>query len=210
MIPPWLIVPIIYGVYKLLTKYDEASNTPTPPVLPVVGNRICLIGKTGTGKSSTANALLGHEAFAVGAKNGSTAKAIEVVYKNNFTIVDTPGLLDTINHENTIIYELARSKIILYVTSGQLFQTELDFLYKIRNYHLQSNQKIILYVNQQDTRERTMPTQQREIEKNSIKNQVISWLPEDKIVFGSASPVKNGALLPPSISELNNLISKMI
>lgn len=206
MLPPWLIVPIAYGVYRWLTDDNNSSSNSAPPLPPIL-NRICLAGRTGSGKSSTANALLGYYGFEVGAQNGSTTTSKELTYRSGYTIVDTPGLLDSSNYEYIVLNEMKKSKIIIYVTNGQLYQAEINFLDKFRSNYLQSSQKIFLYVNQQDVREQTMPSSQREREKQSIINQVSSWLASSNIAFGSAAPVKNNQILTPDISELNNLLS---
>jgi GTPase Era involved in 16S rRNA processing len=124
-------------------------------------------------------------------------------------LLDTPGLLDTINYENEVINQLWRSRIIVYVTSGQLYQQELDFLEKIYRNYLTSH-KVILFVNKQDIAENTMPTSQRNREKQAIVQQVSHLISSGNIAFGSASPKQNGRELPSQINELDNLIYKFL
>lgn len=126
-----------------------------------------------------------------------------------YKLLDTPGLLDSINYEEEIIYQALRSKIIVYVVTGQLFQEELDFIKYIYLYHLTTH-TLLLFVNKQDIKERSMPSHVREKERALIKEQVKSWIKSDNVVFGSSSPNENGIPLSPRIKDLENLIGKYL
>lgn len=201
----WLVAFGGYAIYKALSEEDTPQKHVPPPIEDIV----CLVGRAGSGKSSTANALLGYNAFIAGAEHGSTSESFWIDYQNGYKLLDTPGLLDKINYKFEVITQLWRSRIIVYVTSGQLYQQELDFLEEIYSNYLTSH-KVILFVNKQDIAENTMPSSQRNNERQAIIRQVSHCISPENIVFGSASPKQNGKELSSQISELKNLINKIL
>jgi uncharacterized protein (DUF697 family) len=68
----------------------DSSKVTTPK------KAITFLGATSSGKSSTANALLGYQAFSVGVEHGTTTKISHQDYINGYVIRDTPGLWMTL------------------------------------------------------------------------------------------------------------------
>ncbi|XP_025082554.1 GTPase IMAP family member 4-like isoform X1 [Pomacea canaliculata] len=75
--------------------------------------RVVLLGKTGAGKSSLGNTLLGREAFEVGRGLSSGTEKCQfadtLIEGVNLAVVDTPGLCDTHRPEQEVLREVAKS-----------------------------------------------------------------------------------------------------
>ncbi|MFB2917891.1 GTPase [Aerosakkonema funiforme] len=180
---------------------------------------ITFVGTTSAGKSSTANALLGYEAFPIGAEHGTTTKVNQKEYIKGYSLRDTPGLMDDPNFNEVVWEAIQDSELVIYVTGGgQLYRQELEIVQRIHSSQIQwdkdsqtiGHRQLALYVNRVDVKQFTMDSQTIQQEANLIRNQVSQWIPSYKVVFGASSPISKGIRQSPRIEALESLINSHI
>lgn len=175
---------------------------------------VTFAGATGVGKSTTINALANNNILKVGPEHGTTTNISDVDYEAGYLLRDTPGLMDEIDFAPIIWPSLKMSKLIVYVVTGQLYGPERKIIEEIYAKQFRWNRssssancrELVLYVNKIDTK-KCMDSFSYKREKEAIKSQVKQWIPENRIVFGSASPIENGVRKSAQITELRQLIN---
>lgn len=208
----WIIAASVsYVVYRALrgeTKTNSPINNETvtesfkfinlqyvnPPQ-----NKIVLLGKTGAGKSSTCNALLGKNVFQTNVLHGATDVVFSVKYKNTYELYDTPGLLDGKILTESVLNTIQQSRIVVYVTDRQLYRPELAIVKALSSKqkawnakHSNSSRHLLLYVNQKDVWEQTMAKSEIESHSTAILKQVSEWIDPKDVAFGASAPYKKG------------------
>jgi GTPase Era involved in 16S rRNA processing len=194
---------------------SSSSTSSTPHTTPPPTKLITLVGSTSVGKSSTGNALLGFQAFAVDADHNTTQSIYDVPYKGGYSIRDTPGLRDSTDYTSVIWRAIEETQLVVYVCSKQLYRPELELVHSIgqrqkewdRTNVTDRNRKIVVFMNMQDIRESTMPSKDRQIELAALKEQLSITVPPDSIVTGTACAFSKST---PQIDNLQNLIDRNV
>lgn len=189
-----------------VSRSDVGGSRSTPlsdPPQPLIS----LVGRTSAGKSSLGNALAGQEVFAVGVEHGTTSQLHTVPFQADYRLQDTPGLLDGQTYRSVVLDAAKAGELVILVTTGQLYRQELDFLRDLCTAQRAWNglrgsrpaRSTVVFVNADDVKERTMPSDVRAAELAALREQVQNWVPGDYVLIGAAHPCDGG---PPRMTTL--------
>lgn len=105
------------NVQNLVMDVDVINEIATPNFGSSDELRIVLIGKTGSGKSTTGNSLLGETKFVEDVSSQSVTTYCESYrterFGKSFRVVDTPGLFDTSLSLDKVAKEISRCVVML-------------------------------------------------------------------------------------------------
>lgn len=94
------------------TRYSLERNKHLKAPTSTDNLRIVVIGKTGVGKSATANAILGYkrfkEDFTTDSVTTRSARCTRIIFGRTVSVIDTPGLYDSSRSQDHTLEEVAR------------------------------------------------------------------------------------------------------
>ena len=95
-----------------------------------------------------------------------------------------------------------RSRVVVYVTIGQLYRKEVEFLRTLQTQSLPVSRCVIMLLNMEDLKSKSMPKAVQQQELEALATQV-NFLPRPQIVIGAAAPTDGSQ---PHLDQFCNLL----
>jgi GTPase Era involved in 16S rRNA processing len=118
---PFLIIGALIGGAAVIASAGDNDD-----VLPE--DWIAFVGPTCSGKSRLANDILGRQVFTVGAEHGTTTEVNPIPYKDGWSLVDTPGVLDGAELAEIAAKTARRSRMIVVCLDGEMYRQTFEWL----------------------------------------------------------------------------------
>lgn len=148
---------IITEIKKVILRFEDEKSNLKPiflngievgsKLLPTKLFRITLFGKTNVGKSAIINSLLGGN-FSTVEVTPNLTNSLNIYRKNQWTIIETPGLIGNKLSKEIIVEEAKKADIFIFIVDGEPYDDEIksfDFIYSQN-----LNMPIVVFINKED------------------------------------------------------------